>query len=448
MKADADTILTRALRDGYASASDLLVLESAADMLDQPELARSIAVAQLHLQTLERTDRYSWSHLDNVWKAIAKFLPGSEQDDEVARSASELLYDAKVLTRPLSDTLARLVAVIDWERVDDRTRTTWSRWVENQATADAETEALVSEVRAALKLPNLELELASGIESAAILADDGLPPDAPSSRIEEARAAIISALDAEASAASKGAFAFGGIAPANVAVAFALRFEDQSVWDAVVRHLVDPRVLSDFKDAALDRLASNASRVPAVVRSRLATDWRSIAESRKDSWFGGESLPISAEALRMAAAFGALTPAEGLEAVLGLNASGDIGRVEAARSIPLVIAGQDATWAHVLLLQLADDANPNVRAEAGFAMIRLISSKSFASEVVQQRAMGLLRADGIRCALRILHGLQSLVETESQAVAPWLPIARQMAASDPRRVVRGAASEFVRMADR
>ena len=149
----------------------------------------------------------------------------------------------------------------------------------------------------------------------------------------------------------------------------------------------------------------------------------------------------------MAAALGALTPTEGLEAVLELNASGDVGRMEAARSIPLIAAREDATWAHVLLLQLASDDNPNVRAEAGFAMIQLLSSESFVSNMVAERAMTLLKSDGIRCALRVLHGLQALVDAESQAVTPWLPLVREMAASDPRRIIRGAATELLRMAE-
>lgn len=448
LRADALRILSRAERDRYASESDLLILESAADMLDQSELARSILVARVHLETLERTNRYSWTHLDNVWKAITRFLPGSEQDDDVAKSAGELLQQPKVLARPLSNTLARLVAVIDWTLVSDQQRETWLRWVKRQSPTDIEIDDLVLQVRDALDLPDLELELASGIQSAAILADDGLPPDAPASRIVEAQHTIISALKSEADAAATGTFAFGGIAPANVAVAFALRFKNQAVWDAVVEHLIDSRILYDFKESALDRLASNASHVPLDVRDALSSNWHVIADSRRDSWFGGEDLPLAPAALRMAAAFGALDPTEGVEAVLKLNASSDLGRMEAAQSIPLIADREDATWAHVLLLQLANDANPNVRAEAGFAMIRLLSSDSFVSAMVAQQATALLQSDGIRCSLRILHGLQSLVHSEPDTVAPWLALALELAESDPRRIIREAARELLKMADR
>ncbi len=447
LKDDAVKILSRAVRDQYASESDLLVLEGAADMLEASELARSISVAQIHLETLKNADRYSWPHLDNVWKAITRFLPGSDQDDQVARTASELLHEPKVLSRPLSNTLARLVAAIDWAKVGDQVRRTWSQWVVGQSPTDPEIKALVFQVRDALELSDLDLELSSGIESAAILADDGLPPDADESRLGEARESILSALTAEVLAAANGAFAFGSIAPSNVAVAFALRFGDEVVWDAVAAHLIDPNIIADFKELALDRLASNASRVPVRIRKRLSNSWRTISASRRDSWFGGEDLPLAPEALRMAAALGALTPTEGLEAVLELNASGDVGRMEAARSIPLIAAREDATWAHVLLLQLASDDNPNVRAEAGFAMIQLLSSESFVSNMVAERAMTLLKSDGIRCALRVLHGLQALVDAESQAVTPWLPLVREMAASDPRRIIRGAATELLRMAE-
>ncbi|WP_162815449.1 hypothetical protein [Microbacterium arborescens] len=447
LEGDASKILVRAVRDRYASESDLLVLASAADTLDSSDLAKSISVAHIYLETLERTNGYSWPHLDNVWKAIARFLPGSERDDQVARSASEILHEPKLLSRPLSNTLARVVAVIDWAQVEAEVRDTWSQWLERQSPTDPETEALVFQVRGALKLPDLELELPVGIESAAILADGGLPPDAVESRISDARDAIISALRTEANDAARGTFSFGRIAPSNVGVAFALRFGDQILWDAVVEHLVDPNIVADFKESALDRLASNASDVPASVRERLSDNWRTIAASRRDSWFGGENLPLAPEALRMAAAFRALTPTEGLEAVLELNGSGDVGRMEAARSIPLVVARDDATWAHVLLLQLSEDPNPDVRAEAGFAMIQLLSADSFASDMVVQRARALLQSDGIRCALRVLHGLQSLVDAGSQAVMPWLPLAREMAKSDSRRIIRGAATELLRMAE-
>ncbi|PRB59011.1 hypothetical protein CQ034_15790 [Microbacterium sp. MYb45] len=447
LKDDALRVLARAVRDRYASESDLMVLEGAADVLEQAELAQSIDVARIHLETMKRTNRYAWTHLDNAWKAIARFLPGSEQDDEVAGSASELLREPKALVRPLSNTLSRVVGVIDWSRVQGQVRDRWSQWLEHQSATDPETEALVFQLREALHLPDNGLEHSSGIEAAAILADDGLPADAPKSQLSDAREAITSALAAEATAAAAGSFAFGGIEPANVGVAFALRFNDPLVWEAVTEHLVDPNVLSDFKESALERLASNATRVPASVQERLAGNWRKIAESRRDSWFGGDNLPLTPEALRMAAAFGALTSTEGLEAVLRLSASGNVGRVEAARSIPLIVDRDEATWAHVLLLQLADDDNPDVRAEAGFAMIQLLSSESFVSEMITQRATALLQSDGIRCALRILHGLQSLAAAGSQAVTPWIPLVRKMAKSDQRRIIRGAASELIRIAD-
>ncbi|MFJ2543741.1 hypothetical protein [Microbacterium sp. NPDC087589] len=447
LRDDALKVLSRAVRDRYASESDLLVLEGAADILEPAELAQGIDVARIHLETMKRTNRYAWTHLDNAWKATARFLPGSEQDDEVARSASELLREPKALVRPLSNTLARVVGVIEWSRVQDHVRDRWSQWVERQSATDPELEALVFQLREALQLPDNGLEHSSGLEAAAILADDGLPPEAPESQLRDAREAIISALTAEARAAASGSFAFGGIEPANVGVAFALRFDDPIVWEAVTKHLIDANVLSDFKESALERLASNAARVPASTRERLAVDWRKIAESRRDSWFGGDNLPLTPEALRMAAAFEALTPTEGLEAVLRLSASGNVGRMEAARSIPLIVNSNEATWAHVLLLQLADDGNPDVRAEAGFAMIQLLSSESFASEMITQRAKALLQSDGIRCPLRILHGLQSLAASGSQSVAPWLPLVRTMARSDQRRIIRGAAAELIRVAD-
>lgn len=444
LRDDARTILERAVRDRYASESDLLVLESAADLLEREQLVEAIEVASLYFETQQRNDRVGWSHLDNVWRAIGRFVAGSDEDDAVAGKAAELLSQPKSLTRPLSNTIAGLVAEIDWSQVGDENRAIWAKWVTEQSTSDPEVDALVFELRDALGMPGPNV-VASGLEAAAILADEGMSKLDGELKIVEARGAIIASLRAEVESAKIGHFGFGGISPSNVGVAFAIRFGDMQVWDEVVQHLIDPKVVSGHKAPALDRLASNAHEVPATVRGQLSENWRIIADSPRDSWFGGESLPLFPEAFRMAAAFGALTSTEGVEAVLQLASGSDKGKIEASLSMPFIAPSEDVTWAHVLLLQLAEDENPNVRAEAGFAMIRLLSSESTVSDMVSKRARHLLASDGVRCALRILHGLQSISEAQPALVEPWLSAASTMAESDPRRVVRGAAQELLRM---
>jgi hypothetical protein len=444
LRLDALSILSRTGRDAYVTEPDLLVLEASADLLDTHELSLAIDAVLLFSKAHGVAGAASWSTLDKAWQALRRLSSGSERDNDLALRLLELADDASRVQRPLSNTLAQVVAQLDWQAITPATKKQWRAWVKSQRELTEENEALIYRLREALGLGVDALDNATGLEMAAILADEGLRGPAAQLQVEEARTAIINALESETSDAIGGSFSFGGMAPSNVAVAFALRLRDDDVWNAIIANLTHPKVSSDQKSLALDRLAHQASDVPDFVRRELARQWQGIAESPRNSWGRSFQPDIFPEALRMAAAFQALDLSKAIEAVLHLSAGGDVSKMEACLSIPFVDSGTDATWSHTLLLQLSEDSNPNVRAEAGFALVRVMNTRSYLGSMVQSRIIKLLMSDGIRVPLRVLHALQAEALMTPLNAGNWTTYVRELLNDSKPRVVRDAAGEFLR----
>ncbi|WP_285035376.1 hypothetical protein [Plantibacter sp. ME-Dv--P-095] len=410
LRTDAAAVIARVELDGWITESDLLVLESAGDFLSSTDRARALRASFAGLTTRARGMRSSWATHDRVWKTIAALISGTDESRFVVGQLSQYLRGRLWRSRPVSDTLARVVDAVDWSVIGAEGRTSLQEWVDANS---AETEEFLELWRAlTLALSNQsrgvpeELSLAR----AAYLADNGKPPAMLQSEVIEVADYVVRSVSAEADQARLGSFSYGGYSTTNVAVAFAIRFAHSGVWQAVLEHLIDSDIDASLKTAALDRIARFKGDVPPWFATAIGDAADSLLRSeRKDLLFAARPLPVFAEAIRALGALGQLSPETMIDAVMRLAAGDSEARVEAAKTIGFALGDENAEWGHTLLLQLSYDANPIVRAEAGAGLVVTSLHETRLTRLNRDRVRALFEEEGIRTAAMLLTAIRRLL---------------------------------------
>ncbi|WP_416404680.1 hypothetical protein [Arthrobacter sp. LFS091] len=452
LKRDAEKVLQRSLATGKITETDLSVLDSAADFLSHEDLQRAIKVTFMYPDTEQVSIRAEWAVFDKMWKTLSRFIIDSGQDDQFAAAIFECIQQAQVLNEPLVGTLMRAMELIQWQNVSVEATAAWAEWINSNPIELAhpavqdDSHLIRRKAQQLLMEAKEEVGHLSGLERAAFLADHGGTVDAE--LLATVRSELITMLEVEGASARNGAISLGGYSTSNVAVAFAFRFGDDSLWAAICKFLQDPDIDGVLKDAALDRIANRPQTVPDGVRKSLRDGWGSLfASRREDLHFDAAPLPVFASAIRMAGALGIISQTEALENVLFLASSTDTSRVQAARSIPYVLSLGDPTWGHALLLQLAKDSNPEVRAEAGHALVLALSHISGLAETARKAIVELMSKDGIRAPLRVLHAFQRLQSDQPEIVRSFMVEIQSLTSEASPRVVRRAAELLTRAAN-
>lgn len=279
-----------------------------------------------------------------------------------------------------------------------------------------------------------------GLDRAAHLADRGLPDEDDGESVPALTSYLGALLRKEAEDASKGMMSVGGYQTANVAAAFALRFPSDELWEEIVTHLLDSKVDASLKNLAVERLAENVTRLPSDVATKLREGIQLlIASKRRDGMFTQSESSVFGEAVRLSAALGATPRSDLLETVLQLATAGVKDRIQAAKTIPLSISEADATWGHVLLLQLSHDPDPSVRAAAGHALVRSLTTSSELIEAVYSRIINLLKSDGIKVPLAVLHAVQRSARSLRKELEPLAGQINVLASSEGNYLTQGAA---------
>lgn len=453
LKCDAEKVIQRSLATGRIAESDLSVLDSAADFLSREDLRRAIKVTLMYPDTEQVSIRATWAVLDKMWKTLSRLIVGSAQDDEIASAILDCIQKNPVLNEPLVGTLMRALDLIQWNDVSVGTTSAWEGWINSggieatSPTIQDDSRLLRRKARQLLMGIKEEADELAGLERAAFLADHREAIDAK--LLTTVSSELILMLDAEGASARNGSISLGGYSTSNVAVAFAFRFSEDSLWAAICKFLQDSDIDGILKDAALDRIASKPQAVPERVKKSLRNGWGSLfASKREDLHFDAAPLPVFASAIRMAGSLGIISQAEALNNVLLLASSNDTSRVQAARSIPFVLGLGDPTWGHALLLQLAKDSNPEVRAEAGHALVLALAHPSGLAETARKAIVELMSQDGIRAPLRVLHAFQRLQGDQPEIVQAFMAEIQSLTSEASPRVVRRAAELLKQTANR
>lgn len=442
---DALIVISRVNSAKWCTEQDLLVLEGASDFLSPKQKDQAISAALLFAETPQLQRQMSWSSWERLWKTISRLVPASTRHNEIASLAYRYIANQESLSQPITNTLARLISSLDWQEVEPEVSGQWSNLAE-ATERDFETSGLLDaineNVRGAVRTISADL----GVERAAHFADKGLPDDEAGSTIPALASYLGTLLRKEADDASKGMMSVGGYQNANVAVAFALRFPSDYLWDEIVRHLLNSKVDASLKDLAVERLAENVTGLPSAVATKLREDIHLlIASERREGRFAQSESEVFGEAIRLSAALGATPKGDLLETVLRLTTAGVKDRIQAAKTIPLSISGADATWGHVLLLQLSHDPDPSVRAAAGHALVRSLRTSSDLTDAVYARIVNLLKSDGIKVPLAVLHAVQRSARLLHNELEPLIDQINALASSEGNYLTQGAAEICLEM---
>jgi hypothetical protein len=407
------SVLNR-LSAGSATRCELVVLSSGTEIMSEPELGKAIlgamAFRESPRQRVGRETLVPWAAREVAWRHVARLLPHSGFDDVVAQEAFAELSHGQDLAQPLEGSLENLVRLIDWQTVSDSVRSGWVEWARAQTDArmfglaTGLLDAVYGVQRHDFGPPRPErLDLAARILWE--VAHD-VAPDAD--EVASAANACISTLASIRQTAATGAYGFGGISAADVAVLLATELDQSQLWEPLFDFLLDPRVGQHDKAPALDRMVVLGAAIPDEVIAGMADSPFESLHGHAADPFESTQLPFSPGALRFCAAYGLIEQGFIISAIAELTSSSHhAGRVEAARSVPPALqkTGGDPLWAAVTLLQLSHDGDPVVRSEAGRSLAATWNRYSSLTEVVVERLLELLAADGILVPLLTLRGL-------------------------------------------
>lgn len=396
---EAKTVVDRSPAISRVTEADLLVLDFAADLLGQDELLQAIPIAERSIDSERLNGPAGWSALDRMWRTLRRLVPGSGADDYVAKKALGSLTEG--VDEPVASAIALTLESLEWSAVDEEVRAAWSDWYDAHPDGPSALREVLAEC---LGLQNAR-GLSNVVDVARMVDDRRNEPTADD--LWQAQNIIVGALQTETNAAVAGQYSFGGVDTGDVAVAFAMRFESADVWQEVTAMLL-ANVDAVLKAKALERIANFAAQVPEPVREEFAAGWSAISGSPyRVSMARSRVREGFPAALRAGASLGIDGGSSVIDQLLRWSSGDEGSRIETAKSVPYAISGAaDSTWGHYLLLQLSYDRSPDVRAEAGQAMVRVSAMSPDAPQELTRRLEELLTSDGVRVPLRIIHAIQ------------------------------------------
>lgn len=417
-----------------ATSETLKVLEYAAEFLPAPLLDMGIRYALSYSIQPRVQFRADWSYEDAAWKTISRLVDSSGSSPFIAGQLLSRLQSDRPINQLVAEKMALALSRTEWKGVDEVTRSALIDWAKKSKDDEADPikNAILASDGHRTKHPPGTVDFI-----VALINGDEIP-DQP--LLETSTEFIRQSIADELEEARQGSYSFGGLPILDLCVAFAARFGSKVVWEACAIALLDPSTHSMQKSAALDRLANSADKAPEAVAQLFSERWEELANvGPRTSLFNTSDLSVDAALVRACVALGVMNEARALEYVFSMSAESPIGRVEAARTLAYLVPSSSDS-AQALLMQLSRDPDPDVRAEAGYSLASTASRHSRVAGLVHRRLSELATADGVRVALRVLHGFQFLQQAGHSIPEPLVPVVMGVASSEQAaRVVRGAA---------
>lgn len=439
--AEAAQVIDKVHRMKWCTEHDLLVLESAADFLTEQQCDSAIEAARQYLSTPQLSGAISSASKQRFWKVVSRLLPLSTKHAELADLAYQVVSGVDGVDQPLGNTLSLFVSAVDWYRVPIRLVHNWEDWLGRQEDSEEYRELKAAVRRYIVGSEGSELDKFDLSDVVSYLERDE-PKDINKTTVSRLSGYLIEAISDEQAQAHRRSIAFGSYSRADLATAFAFRHNLPELWDSILNYMTDSAVFAVLKSSAIDRMARYSTDLPSSVSKLLSDRIRSIMDSdRRDALFSDAPSVGFAPSVRLAGALNAVPVGELLKVVVELAASHVKDRIDAAKTIPYCLGSDiDGNWAHVLLLQLSYDSNPDVRAAAGSSLIEGLFWGSDLAELAKSRVVELIGGDGVRVPLQILHSIQFVSTQAGKEFDPEVVRAvEKVAEREPNRIVRGAA---------
>jgi hypothetical protein len=395
-----------------ATELDLRLFAGAADLLSAKELRRALRAVDWYVDR-GGPSRFGvrgsadWWISDEATRLRARLVRRSGRDTSVARVTLDELLDDPDPNGLRARAAGEVVHALDWSNVSMATRSRWRQWasarqeIQNASLALSVLDALDGVHRHPVGPPRpIGLELA-----ARLILESQFGELARTVELSAATDAVSSALSRTRDSAANGVFQKGGFSEADLAALLITKLDAHDLWTPLTDFLEDQAVSEEDKAPALDRLADPDIELPKKVRTRLRASSSSLLTP--GSGWEQAPLPVSPSALRFLSAHRLIARTAYIRSVTALAGGSRPGQVEAARSLALPSAkvGAGQIWRTVLVLQLAANEDPVVRAEAGAALAASAPSLGDEPSLSAHRLRELLNEDGLLVPLAVLRGL-------------------------------------------
>jgi hypothetical protein len=446
LRDEAIHVVDRRLRLLGCTESDAVIVELGAPLLERVTASRAVDLLLKDRRSRPLRSRTGWENpvrrVEWIWKAIRGVAITADREGECFTA---LLDDLSAFSgEEINDyTFAGLLEA--WETPfagnDTLMRLAWE-WTESEQSQELpySRERLQTMLRRA-KPPFVEL-----------------PPPTPSTfqsivtRVDDAILGVeeISADEARLIApqlragmagirlsAADGAYSGGGVATAELAVAFMLKTKSEELWEPVLELLVDPMVQREDKSGAFERLASAASELPDTVRDRLSGKGAALLAGGP-SW-RDESLSPYPAALRFVGSLRLVSSGECLNLTARLMGQDtETAKAEAARTVlRFTTAEVCGDWTWTVALWMTSERSFRVRGPAAQALT-IGLAHGFAPQEHISRVHELLQADGIYVPKAILVELKG---TPAASLKQITALLETIASTHPHREVRALAQE-------
>lgn len=415
---DAQLILKRSSFPTDVTSADLAVMSFAAPFLSPDDLGRAMDAALGFILAPMSTPGSQTMDERGAWSAIAKLLPGSGKDRQVAQAALEAARNGRIALELIENDLLRLLENLEWNVVDPETVTAWREWGEQR---------LASEVTS--DLGRLAGSIGKPIDYASRLR--GIPPsnlaeylvrhfddlgEVPEETLQTAEDSCITAIQQIREEALRGTLTLKSVDTGEISLVFAKLFSRPRVWVAVAELLTDRNVARELKERSLQRIAEYGPVVvPEEAQQRLRSKWAGVIESElQDIFFSeGDDTNQFAQAYRAGTALGILSRDETISIGTELSCSKNpADRLSACDLLPEAGAAfEEWEWSQLLLLQLAQDRDALVRSRAARSLASICTIKTGVSSLVENAVVKALQSDGIHVPLMTLHGLQKITHS-------------------------------------
>lgn len=396
---DARAVIRRVLATRYVSEFDLTLISEASEFLDDGEVLGALEAIRSYLTTETLHPQYALSRLDQVWQASRRLMVFKSHHEQFSALLREDLEASESIQQPLEGAALRAASELDWVELSRAEQERWRQLFENRSgdesrfwnelrtviLPDAPNPFGVDDLRTAL----FDLEKGQSRLSAKVL--------------QRHWDAIAVALRAEQTEAAGGATSFGSFETLELAVAFAVAHPSDSLWRAILDHVLDPNVSFDIKVRGVMRLVRAPEHVPPLHRENLRKAWRGLLVSRSGRSWGSSDLPIAerVEFLAAGVVFGVFEADELFDVVVRLSVGNQGQRYSVARLLPFI---KESAWLFVLAVQLANDPDPAVRGEASYAVGFFAAHSATEVRLLERTLASLLETDGVRAKLRSLKG--------------------------------------------
>ncbi|MFE9183907.1 hypothetical protein ACFYMB_11290 [Micromonospora haikouensis] len=439
---DARQILQRRTSPDLLRTVELQVLEAAADLLTPTEARSGLEAIKESLAAGGPPDLPGMWQLavlrrEVAWRAAAALGNMCNGETEVSEM---LLAELKTEHRDhqLFDTAVhRALSVLDWQPLPDDEKMAWAAIMLSHHDRLPRVTSVIAD-----RLGRTEPPPADG-SSLNLLIHNlnlALKGQARNQTSIEGAELVREMLEDVRSKAARGEYSFGGISPGDVAAGFIVSTGSRDLWESLAAFLTDIRVPRDARTPAFERLARAEVLMPQESAELFRAHAQQLLYDESPFELDSPVRPYPA-ALRFLAVFELLEDADVYAAIATMAGdSGAIGRREAAVTAAILAHKRPLPALLALVLPLACDGNPEVRAVAGRALVLLQSPDDHLGVVAHRRIMDLLAEDGILVPMVVLRELGDLSVALPSSLRRRV---EEVSKSHSSQLVRARAKEVV-----